>query len=117
LPYGCPGMNALRQPAVWDHLGKSVIDRDVEGSGLDVLVDLGERAVMCADVPPEASKLPALLEFRRIHAAARKRSVLEVLTSMNLDFVLEPDRIRILTPDQANLFWAEWLAETRKKRD
>jgi len=117
LPQGSSAMNALRQPAIWDHLGKSVLDKDVEGSGAEVLVDLSERAVMCADIGQEVADLPALTSFRRIFAAARKRSVLEVLNSLDVNFVLESDRIVILTPDQAKAFWAEWLAELRKKRE
>jgi HEAT repeat protein len=114
LPQGCPSMNALRQPAIWDHLSRAVIEKDVQGSGTEILVELAERAVTCADVAPEAHQ-PSLGAFRRIHAAARKRSVLDVLVSLDVDFVLESDRIRILSPEQAAAFWTEWLAENRKK--
>jgi HEAT repeat protein len=117
LPQGCSSMNALRQPAIWDHLSRAVVEKDVEGSGTEVLVELAERAVMCAEVLPEAADRPALLAFRRVHASSRKRSVLEILTSLDVDFVLESDRIRILSPEQARSFWTEWLAESRKKRE
>jgi HEAT repeat protein len=115
LPQGSSSMNALRQPAIWDHLSRAVIDKDVEGTGTEILVELAERAVTCADVSPDAHQ-PSLSAFRRIHAASRKRSVLEVLISLEVDFVLESDRIRILSPEQASAFWVEWLAETRKKQ-
>lgn len=114
LPQGSSSMNALRQPAIWDHLSRAVVEKDVEGSGTEILVELAERAATCADVAPEA-RHPSLSAFRRIHAASRKRSVLEVLTSLDVDFVLESDRIRILSPEQAAAFWTEWLAEARKK--
>jgi HEAT repeat protein len=117
LPQGSSSMNALRQPAIWDHLGRAVVEKDVEGSGTEVLVELAERAVMCAEVLPEAADRPSLLAFRRVHASSRKRSVLEILTSLEVDFVLESDRIRILSPEQAKSFWTEWLAESRKKRE
>jgi HEAT repeat protein len=117
LPNGSPSLNVLRLPAMWDHLSKSVLDRDVEGSGTEILVELGERAGMCAEVSPEASQLPALAPFRRIYSGTRRRSVLDVLTSFDVDFVLESDRIRVVTPEQARAFWAEWLAESRKKKE
>jgi len=114
LPQGSSSMNALRQPAIWDHLSKAVLEKDVEGTGTEILVELAERAVTCADVSPEARQ-PSLQAFRRITAASRKRSVLEVLQALDVDFVLESDRIRILPPEQASAFWVEWLAENKKK--
>jgi HEAT repeat protein len=117
LPQGSSSMNALRQPALWDHLGRAAVEKDVDGSGTEVLVELAERVAMCAEIMPEAADRPGMLTFRRVHAASRKRSVLEILTSLDVDFVLESDRIRILSPDQAKSFWTEWLAESRKKRE
>jgi len=114
LPQGSSSMNALRQPAIWDHLSKAVVEKDVEGTGTEILVELSERAVTCADVAAEARQ-PSLGAFRRVFAASRRRSVLEVLISLDVDFVLESDRIRILSPEQAAAFWTEWLAENRKK--
>lgn len=114
LPQGSSSMNALRQPAIWDHLGRAVIEKDVEGTGTEILVELSERAVTCADVAPEA-RHPSLSAFRRVFASSRRRSVLEVLISLDVDFVLESDRIRVMSPEQAAAFWTEWLAENRKK--
>ena len=71
---------------------------------------------MCADLATECADLPAMTSFRRISAASRKRSVLDVLQSLGVEFVLEPDRIRVLSPEQARAFWTEWLAEQAKKR-
>jgi hypothetical protein len=109
-------MNALRTPALWDHLSRSVLDRDLEGSGSEILADLAERGGLCADLATECADLPAMTSFRRISASSRKRSVLDVLQSFDLEFVLEPDRIRILPPEQARAVWTEWLAEPGKKR-
>lgn len=117
LPQGSSSFNVLRRPALWDHLSRCVLERDVEGSGAEVLVELSERAGLCAEIGTEASALPSLQPFRRLHAASRRRSVLDVLTSLDVDFVLEPDRILVLTPEQAKAFWTEWIAESRKKRE
>ncbi|HVE42586.1 MAG TPA: HEAT repeat domain-containing protein [Planctomycetota bacterium] len=116
LPQGSSSMNALRTPALWDHLSRSVLDRDLEGSGSEILGDLAERGGLCADLATECAELPVLTAFRRISASSRKRSVLDVLQSFDVEFVLESDRIRVLPREQARAIWQEWLAEQAKKR-
>jgi HEAT repeat protein/uncharacterized C2H2 Zn-finger protein len=116
LSNGNSSLNALRQPAIWDHLNRTVLDKDIEGSGTELLVELAEHAVMCAEIPQECTGLPALTLFRRIHAGSRHRTALEILRSLDAEFVLESDRIRILDPEQARAFWAEWLSQIQKKR-
>ena len=117
LPDGSNALNAVRTPAIWDHLGRTVLDKDVEGAPTEIVMDLGERAVMCPEVSPECSDLPSLQPFRRLFGSARRRSVLEALNSLGVPFVLDSDRLRILTPDQARAFWTEWLASLPKKRE
>jgi hypothetical protein len=116
LPQGSSSMNALRTPALWDHLSRSVLDRDLEGSGSEVLADVAERGGMCLELAAECAELPAMTTFRRISAASRKRSVLDVLQSFDVEFVLEPDRVRVLPPEQARALWTEWLFEQARKR-
>jgi HEAT repeat protein len=115
LSQGSNALNALRTPALWDHLSRTLLDRDVEGTATEIVMDLGERAVLCPEVSPECGDLPSLQPFRRVFATARRRSVLEALTSLDASFVLDSDRLRILTPDQARAFWMEWLASQKKR--
>jgi HEAT repeat protein/predicted RNA-binding Zn-ribbon protein involved in translation (DUF1610 family) len=115
LSQGSNALNALRTPALWDHLSRTLLDRDVEGTATEIVMDLGERAVLCPEVSPECSDLPSLQPFRRFFAAARRRSVLEALMSLDASFVLDSDRLRILTPEQARAFWMEWLASQKKR--
>lgn len=117
LAQGSNALNAVRTPALWDHLSRTLLEKDVEGSSAEIVMDLGERAVMCPELTPECGDLPALQPFRRIHATSRRRTVLEALLSLDAPFVLDSDRLRILTPEQATAFWSEWLAESRKKRE
>lgn len=114
LAAGSNALNAVRTPALWDHLNRTLLDRDVEGTATEIVMDLGERAVMCPEVSPECGDLPSMQPFRRIHAATRRRTVLEVLTSLDASFVLDSDRLRILTPEQAQAFWTEWLAGSKR---
>jgi HEAT repeat protein len=110
-------LNAIRTPALWDHLGRTLLDRDAEGTAMELVMDLGERAVMCPEVTPECADQLNLSGFRRIYAGTRRRTVLEALTLLGVPFVLDSDRLRVLTPEQAKAFWSEWLAEARKKRE
>jgi len=117
LSQGSNALNALRTPALWEHLNRTLLEQDVEGTAAEIVMDLGERAVMCPEVSPECGELPVLQPFRRLFATARRRSVLEALNSLDAPFVLDSDRLRILTPDQARAFWMEWLATSQKKRE
>lgn len=115
LSQGSSALNAIRTPALWDHLGRTALDRDVDGTASEIVMDLGERAVLCPEVGSECSDLPSLRVFRRFNGGSRRRTVLEVLQSLQVDFVLDSDRLRILTPEQARAFWTAWLADPTKK--
>jgi hypothetical protein len=115
LPDGSSSFNVLRNPAICEHLNRSLLDKDVDGSVAEVLLAAAEQAGMCAELTTEAAALPRLTAFRRIHATSRKRSVLELLRLLDVDFVLDPGIIKILSPEQAKKFWADWRAEHPKK--
>jgi hypothetical protein len=115
LSQGSNALNALRTPALWEHLGRTALERDLDGTVAEIVMDLGERAVLCPEVGSECVDLPELQVFRRFHGAARRRTVLEVLQALQVPFVLDSDRLRILTPDQARAFWTGWLADPLKK--
>ena len=112
LPRPGSYLNALRRPAQWDHLRRLTLDEDLDGTRGEILDDVALRAVMC--VEPTAG-VP-LAELCRVDAAARKRSALEALEALDVPFVLEEDRIRVLTPQQANEFWTKWLYEALADR-
>lgn len=109
-------LNAVRTPALWDHLNRTALEHDLDGTPMELVMDLGERAVMCPEPTPEAAQLLGALPFRHLYTGTRRRSVLETLTLLGVPFVLDSDRLRILTPEQAKAFWTEWLAESRKKQ-
>ena len=109
-------LNVFRSPAICEHLNRSAVEKDLEGTGSEILVAAAEQAAMCAEISAESAELPAMQAFRRIHAASRKRSMLELLRLVEIDYVLEPGIIRILTPQQSREFWTAWLAESQKKK-
>ncbi len=111
LEPGSNALNAMRNPAVWDHLKRTPLDRDLDGTLGEVLEELAVHAVSCVEVEGEG---PGALEsFRRVHAESRRRSTLEVLLALDVPFVLENDRIRIFSPAEARRFWNAWLLEAR----
>jgi HEAT repeat protein/predicted RNA-binding Zn-ribbon protein involved in translation (DUF1610 family) len=108
-------LNVFRRPEICEHLHRTPVEKDLEGTGAEILVAAAEQGAMCAEISAESAELPALKAFRRIHTASRKRSLLEVLRLFEIDYVLEPGIIRILTPEQSKAFWGAWLAEQKKK--
>jgi HEAT repeat protein len=126
IRHGGNFLNPLRRPVVWDHLSKTYLDKDLEGTGRELLVDLAERAATRVELEAECAEegdgiqdspsQRSLAAFRRVSVASRRRSVLEVLNSMDIDFVLESDGIRVMPSAQAADFWKDWLSETRKAR-
>jgi hypothetical protein len=57
-----------------------------------------------------------LTSFRRLYGSARKRSALDLILALDVPFVLEEDRIRILTPERAAEFWTKWVFEALADR-
>lgn len=106
-------LNAVRTPGLWDHLRRTVVDRRLEGRGLDLVHRVAEEALLCAEVGPVAEKLPALQSFHRVHADARRRSALDVLRSLDVEFVLDEGRLLVLDPVEAHHFWSAWLLKVR----
>ncbi len=108
------GLNAVRQPAQWDHLRRIQIDEDFDGTAGEILEEFAARTLLCAELTPAVE--PLLLSVHRFYGSVRKRSALDVLLALDLSFVLEEERIRILTPAQAAEFWANWLYEAKASR-
>ena len=108
------GLNALRRPAQWDHLRRVSIDHDLAGTAGEILEELAVDAVLCVEAGPEAR--PLLAPARRFYGSLRKRTALDVLLALEVPFVLEDDRIRILSAAQAADFWTTWLYEARAGR-
>lgn len=113
-PAPSSALNALRRPAQWDHLRRTSIDQDMDGTAGEILEELAVQALLCAEPSPGTEA--RLREPQRFYGSVRKRSALEVLQALDLPFVLEEDRVRILTPAQARDFWTTWIFEARAGR-
>jgi hypothetical protein len=117
LKEGGSFLNAFRRPATWDHLKKTPVESDLEGTGREILDVIGQRALMTVVLPPDASftepELRTLGRFRRVHARADRHSLADVLGQMGLEFLLDSETIRILPRAEARRFWATWLSNER----
>jgi HEAT repeat protein len=115
LSGGSSSLNMVRSRAICEHLTRTLVEKDLEGTGAEIILAAAEQAGMCADISIEGARLPAMTAFRRVHSAWRKRSILEVLRLFDVDYVLEPGVIRILAPEQAKSFWTGWWAEQPRR--
>jgi hypothetical protein len=110
-------LNPFRRPATWDHLKKTPVESDLEGTGREILEAIGGRALMKVVIPHDASlsdsELEILSRFRRIHVRADRHSLADVLVHLGLEFLLDSETIRILPRSEARRFWATWLTNER----
>jgi hypothetical protein len=103
-------LNAVRAPELWRKLNRERVTGPLNESRIKTLRELARRAGLELDLPPamageEGMDLPMELENRE---GMSLREALE--QAMPGPFVLEPDRIRVLTRGEAADFWESWLA-------
>lgn len=110
-------LNVFRRPATWDHLRKSPVDADLEGSGREILAQIAAKALMKLEIAPEASFAPSELEilggFRRFRAGTDRSSLADVLRLLGLEILLDSDTLRVVPRAEARRFWSAWLSKER----
>lgn len=123
------GLNALRRPEAWKALGERRVARSVTGTTKEILETLAKNAGLRLEIEGD---LPAwLLEPARLRVppgGARLRDCLETSLSWpgcllpkyrfsmalpempppDLTFILDGDRLRVLTTEAAVPFWGKW---------
>jgi HEAT repeat protein len=117
LKEGGAFLNALQRPALWDHLRRTQMEGDVEGTGREIIEKLAAKAALRVEMPPAGTLGPAefqaLSVFRRFHSRGERRPVLEILNSLGIEFLLESEKIRVLPTLQARRYWGTWLSNER----
>jgi HEAT repeat protein len=113
-------LNALRQPAAWSAVRKKSIRMNLEGSR-KVLFDAlaregGQRTEYSAAAASDEGRIMSLDEppsgrppLRSLDAA------MDVVCSFQMSVIVEADRVRVVTSEEALAFWKEWWATTRMK--
>lgn len=112
-------LNAIRSPQIWKRLHDRVLERPVYGTAKELTTLLGREAGLAVEGPPEGSSLrPTWEQYHlRLQEWGRPLSLLEALERIRharWAFILESDRIRVLSPVDAGKFWTDWWAKEKK---
>lgn len=114
-------LNGARQPELYSRLSEARFARPLRGPVRDVVASLLAPLGIKLDdsgVQGEAwrkfSAAPASFDPTPGHDSAKY--VLEMLLDYPFGFVLEKDRLRILTSEQARAFWKAWWADRQGKK-
>jgi hypothetical protein len=105
-------LNALRQPEAWARLGRKPLGRNVGGEDKQV-VDLLREAGIAVEVSREQERMKDPYQGRTVWGGWA--SALEGLMTGRYEFILEPDRIRILTRWEAQEYWERWEQGQKRK--
>ncbi|HLF94707.1 MAG TPA: HEAT repeat domain-containing protein [Planctomycetota bacterium] len=119
-------LNALRQPKLWHALGKEKFTTDgnaLKSEYTELLAKEAGRPLEGAKELTDREEGYLLWAGRadplRMDPSWRRVTIvegLEMVASPNGSFVLEADRIRILSPDDALNFWTAWWEQERRNR-
>ena len=116
-------LNALRQPEVWARLAATRPEFVPDGRIRSVLNRVGKAAglkVEISDLESDHDSANDPWKGRRLMDEARHRTphLLSVLWRVGgngaYDFILEPDRIRVVPHTEAVKFWSDWLKRRAK---
>ncbi len=108
-------LNALRHPAAWARLGGRALPMDLEGTTLDVVEAIARHAGLQVEWSDACFEEHETWTWKPQWVRPRLRRVslrecLETVAGGRFQFVLESDRIRILSRDEALAFWRGWWA-------
>jgi hypothetical protein len=109
-------LNALRSPEEWKRFEAASRNGHRDGIDKELAEKVAAQARLTVEWPkdlPEAVR-SSLAERRtadgwKWDATWSIRDVLRVLIPEEMDFILEPGRLRVVTRDAAQTFWRAWL--------
>jgi hypothetical protein len=112
-------LNALREPEMWKRLNDNRVSDEKEGTNRELIAWIAREAGISvefpATIPPnESARLEARGKIWNWGGQASLLASLETLAgpgNPDWDFILERDRLRILTQGKAAEFWQAWGAE------
>jgi HEAT repeat protein len=108
--------NALRQPEIWERLGKARLSEDIEGPPERLLERLAKLAGLGLDLGRTTWGDDEALFPRdeRIDCRAGRRTLLEAFEEVihyRYEIILEADRVLLVPRNDAVAFWRAWSRE------
>lgn len=113
-------LNAIRCPEAWMIFSSKKVEARITGSAVQALQSLSERCGLALEGPEGdgESRVEWRLRPVWISADGGQRSALDALREIvtaPYEFVLDVDRVRILSRKRAQDLWFAWWAEEQKK--
>ena len=110
-------LNALRSPESWKRLLGSPAPATVDGTGPERIARL---AGVKIDLNAAKGRMARWLDGTGTWTYLKETSAAQALEQMTRDapfeLILETDRVRIVSRDEAHKFWRAWLEETEPKK-
>jgi hypothetical protein len=105
-------LNLFRQPPVWQALSKKKMRRDLQGWGPHIEELLPQEAGMPVEISVHGREILENWEWERAISCEEGRATLleslEQLTCEGCQYIVETDRIRVVSHAEALAFWREW---------
>jgi hypothetical protein len=112
--------NRLRSVEAMQKLEGSLFDRDVSGGALEVLRMLVVPTGLAVDVPlpmPESlacwSRSPVRIAGKGIRMS-HFGAIQECLKEGGVGLIIDTDRIRVVSHEEARRYWRDWLTSCQK---
>jgi len=115
-------LNLLRRPEAWKDLGSRPFTRVLSGRRSELLQLLCREARLELREPRRCCDLEELNHWEGCgtsvdaHGKTMLSAMQEALSSDPYEMVLEPDRLVILTHEEARGFWTTWWNEESKRK-
>jgi hypothetical protein len=113
-------LNKFRQPEVWERLHLKKLKQDLEGRGKEIEEQWSREAGVSFDNSRavEALRLLEVDDWSRILSNGGRANLWEAMMESALssyEFILERDRIRIVSRQEALAFWRKWWESVSPK--
>jgi HEAT repeat protein len=117
---GMVRLNEFRQPSVWQALRQKTLRRNLEGWGPRIEELLAPEVGMPLEISVQGRQVLENGEWDRSISCEEGRptlaTVLEYMRFSGCEYIVEPDRIRVVPHAEALVFWREWWKNQQEKK-
>jgi HEAT repeat protein len=114
--YELNALNAIREPRVWARLRECRLAGPLDGDARSLLKKLSAQVGLTIEIPDLLpllfeSSLSQVRQLKPDQCPTVRYALEELMNGLERGcYVVEADRIRVLSPRNARLFWQEWTA-------